>query len=219
MDTYSGVNGSASHSYPSVWYAFQAGRARIYILEAAWANSNLGSGTLYTDDEAAHWRSGSAEYRWLASDLAAHPRGLKIAVEHFPMYADSRTEGTDTSLHGSGSLAALLSDYHVRLVFNGHLHAYERNTRQPGESFVSYVTGGGGATLESVGGGGCSDFDAYAVGWSPVTGHGYSCGAASDPSSASHVYHFLLVTVHKKSVTVTPTDSTGRTFDVHKYRF
>ena len=50
-----------------------------------------------------------------------------------------------------GSVAALLSQNGVQLVFNGHTHIYERNRKQPGESFVSYVTGGGGATLEPVG--------------------------------------------------------------------
>jgi hypothetical protein len=219
MDTYCCVNGTRSTRYPSVWYAFDAGATRVYILDSAWANSNLGTGTLYSDDKAAHWGTSSPQYRWLAADLAAHPGGLKIAVEHFPMYADSPTEGTDRFLHGRGSLAELLTRYGVQLVFNGHMHGYERNTKQPGESFVSYVTGGGGETLEAVGSGGCGRYDAYAVGWSSTKGSGSRCGAARAPTAASHVYHFLLVTVSGSSVTVTPTDSTGRTFDVQTYRF
>ena len=35
----------------------------------------------------------------------------------------------------------------------------------------------------------------------------------------ANVYHFLLVTVNGNQVTVTPTDSTGRTFDVQTYMF
>ena len=201
----------------SVWYAFDVGRARIYILQAAWPNTRAGSGTPYSRDHAAHWRSTSPEYRWLASDLAAHPSGLKFVVAHFPMYADSATEGTDRFLHGPGSLAALLSRYGVQFVFNGHMHAYQRNRAHPGESFVSYVTGGGGETVEPVGTGGCSRYDAYAVGWSPTGSRGSRCGAAKVPRSARQVYHFLLVTVGSSSVTVTPVDSTGRTFDVQTY--
>jgi hypothetical protein len=221
MDTYCCVNGTNSANYPSVWYAFEVGRARIYILDAAWANSNLGSGSLYSDDNAAHWQPSSPEYQWLASDLAAHRGGLKIAVMHLPMYADNPTEGTDPFMHGPGSVGALLSQYGVQLVFNGHMHAYERNTKQAGESFVSYVTGGGGATLEPVGtgSGGCGSYDEYAVGWSPTKLKGYKCGAAAPPTSASRVYHFLLVTVGSSSVTVAPTDSLGRTFDVQTYGF
>jgi Calcineurin-like phosphoesterase/Purple acid Phosphatase, N-terminal domain len=220
-DTYCCVNGTNSASYPSVWYAFDVGRARIYILDAAWANSNLGTGTIYSDDNAAHWQPSDPEYQWLASDLAAHPGALKIAVMHLPMYADNPTEGTDPYMHGPGSVAALLSQYGVQMVLNGHMHAYERNTKQPGESFVSYVTGGGGATLEPVGSGTahCGSYDAYAVGWSPTKLKGYACGAAAPPTSASQVYHFLLVTVGSSSVTVMPTDELGRTFDVQTYGF
>jgi hypothetical protein len=73
--------------------------------------------------------------------------------------------------------------------------------------------------LEPVGTGGCGAYDAYAVGWSPTKLKGYKCGSAAVPTSASQVYHFLLVSVNGSSVTVTPTDSTGRTFDVQSYSF
>lgn len=219
MDTYCCVNGTNSESLPSVWYAFSVGNVRFYILDASWPNGNLGTGTLYSDDAAAHWSPSSPEYQWLASDLAAHPGGLKFVVEHFPMYSDSSTEGTDPYLHGPGSLAALLTQYGVQMVFNGHAHVYERNTQQPGESFVSYVTGGGGATLEPVGTAGCGSYDAYAIGWSPTKLKGYTCGAATAPTSASQVYHYLLVTVSGSQVTVAPTNSSGQQFDVVTYNF
>ena len=225
MDTYCCVNGTNSASYPSAWYAFSVGNARFYVLDAAWANSNLGTGTLYSDDYAAHWTSGSPEYQWLASDLAGHRGGLKFVVMHFPMYSDNPTETTDTYLHSGGtsltdqpgSVASLLSQHGVQFVFNGHAHIYERNARQPGESFVSYVTGGGGAPLESVSG--CDSFDAYAIGWSPTKLVGSRCGAGVAPTSASQVYHFLLVTVSGSTVTVAPTDETGHAFDVRTYSF
>jgi len=84
------------------------------------------------------------------------------------------------------------------------------------------VTGGGGAPLEPVGTGtGCHSFDAYAVGWSPTKNKGYECGAAVGTrlTSASQVYHFLLVTISGSTVTVAPTDETGQTFDVQTYSF
>jgi Calcineurin-like phosphoesterase len=229
IDAYPSVNGSNPANYPSAWYALSIGRARIYVLDATWSNSNVGSGSIYSDDYAAHWTASDAEYQWLSSDLAAHPGGLKIVVMHLPMYADDASEHTDTYLHSGstsltdapGSLATLLSQNGVQMVLNGHMHAYERNSRVAGESFVSYVTGGGGATLEPVGNnaGGCGSYDAYAVGWSPTKLKGSACGSAPVPTSASQVFNYLMVTVNSSSVTVRPTDETGRTFDVHTYEF
>jgi hypothetical protein len=219
MDTYCCVNGTTSRSLPSVWYAFTVGNARFYILDATWPNGNLGTGTIYSDDAAAHWSASSPEYQWLAGDLAAHPGGLKFVAEHFPMYSDSSTEGTDPYLHGTGSLAELLTQYGVQMVFNGHAHIYQRNTQQAGESFVSYVTGGGGSVLEPVGTAGCHSYDAYAIGWSPTKLKGYKCGAAPVPTSPAAVFHYLLVTVNGTQVTVAPTNESGQQFDVITYNF
>ncbi|HEY2003992.1 MAG TPA: metallophosphoesterase [Candidatus Saccharimonadia bacterium] len=227
MDAFPSINGSTAASYPSAWYAFSVGSARFYVLTAAWANSNVGTGNIYSDDYTAHWTTNAAEYQWLAADLAAHPGGLKFVFMHLPMYSDSSTEHADTYLHSgstamtdaTGGVAALLSQYGVDIVFNGHAHIYERNSRYQSESFVSYVTGGGGSVLEPVGTGGCGTYDAYAIGWSPTALKGYKCGAAIAPSSASQVYHFLLVSVKGLTVSVTPTASTGQTFDVQTYSF
>jgi hypothetical protein len=217
IDTYCCANGTNSASYPSAWYAFNAGRARVYVLDASWSSANLGMADLYENDYDNHWTPSSPEYQWLQADLAAHPTGLKFAVFHFPPWSDNATETSDTWLRGSSSLDGLLSRYGVGFVFNGHAHMYERNLRQPGDSFVSYITGGGGGTLESVGGRGCSAFDAYAIGWSYSKAHGSACGAAPVPDAITRVFHFLKVTVSATSVVIAPTDELGRTFDVQSY--
>jgi hypothetical protein len=113
------------------------------------------------------------------------------------------------------SLEGLLSNAGVQFVFNGHAHMYQRNN--PIMGIVSYVTGGGGATLEPTGGSGCSQTDAYSIGWSPTTGSGSKCGNAPVPTSASQVYHFLKVTVNGSTVTIAPTNALGQTFDVQTY--
>ncbi len=69
MQTYCCANGTSSASYPSSWYAFNAGPARFYVLEASWANSNVGNGDIYKNDHDAHWRVLRAEYRWLGTIL------------------------------------------------------------------------------------------------------------------------------------------------------
>ncbi|MGH3576439.1 MAG: metallophosphoesterase, partial [Mycobacterium sp.] len=206
---------SGAHNYPSVWYAFDWGSTRLYVLDGAWADSQ----GAYQGDFLAHWNGPvpgcgpcGAELAWLKSDLAAHASTpVKFAFFHYPLHADSSSEGTDAYLGGPGGLEGLLADNNVQIAFNGHAHQYERNYPQiPGKPLVSYVSGSGGAPLGSVSG--CSAFDAYAI------GSGSSCRAPT-PASDANVYGFLLVTVNGNQVTVTPTDSTGRTFDVQTYTY
>jgi hypothetical protein len=218
-ETYCCLNGTISGSYPSVWYAFDVGIARFYMLEAAWTDANLGTSDKYGNDYAYHWTPDSAEYKWLQNDLAANPRQLKFAFFHFPLFADTQSQESDTYLQGPDSLEGLLSHNGVNIAFSGHSHIYQRNRKPYTGSLINYVTGGGGAEVASVGEGGCSSFDAYAIGWSHTTNSGTACGAAPIPASIQQVFHFLKVSVNGPTVTVTPTDSLGRTFDVVTYNF
>jgi len=220
MNSYCCFDGITAKSYGSVWYAFDVGNARIYILEAAWDGSNVGTGSQYQNDYDAHWAPGAQpnEYAWLQNDLAAHPNQLKFAVFHYPLRSDQSSQTSDPYLGGAGHLEGLLNQYHVAMAFNGHAHIYQRNTAPPG-GIISYVTGGGGAALAKIGGAGCAPTDAYGIGWSPSSGTGSKCGSAPKPTSASQVFHFLLVTVNGNTVTVTPTDEMGRTFDVQTFNF
>lgn len=81
---------------------------------------------------------------------------------------------------------------------------------------MTYVTGGGGARLQPATR--CDAPVAYAVGWSYSSG-GSACGPAPRPTSTDQVFHFLEVTVDGTRVTVAPTDSQGRSFDVQTYDF
>jgi chitodextrinase len=217
MDTYCCVNNTSSHSYPSLWYAFDAGPARFYVLEASWANSNVGTSDLYGNDYDTHWTPSSPEYQWLAADLAAHPTALKFAFFHFPLYSANATEASDTWLQGPDSLEGLLGANGVDIVFNGHAHIYTRSTPSAPGMPVTYVTGGGGGNLEPVSR--CGAPVAAAIGWSNSSAHGSACGSLSPPTSIDRVFHFLLVSVNGSQVTVTPTDEMGRTFDVQTYTF
>ncbi len=218
MDTYCCVNSTSSASYPSEWYAFNAGPARFYVLEAAWDNGNLGSGSIYRNDRDSHWTVGSAEYQWLQHDLATHPKALSFAFFHFPLYTDNASEATDPWLDGASNLEGLLAEHGVDVVFNGHAHIYERNAPSDAGMPVSYVSGGGGARLEPVSA--CTPIDQYAIGWDyAASTHGSACGAATIPTTIDRVFHFLLVTVDGLQVSVTPTDELGRTFDAQTYTF
>ncbi|MFL6139092.1 MAG: fibronectin type III domain-containing protein [Frankiaceae bacterium] len=217
---YPSINGSTPVSSPSSWYAVQAGNVRVYLLDAAWQNGNVPTGTtMYQMDHDAHWTIGSAEWQWLAADLAAHPGGIKFAVFHFPLHSDNATESTDTWLDGPAGLEGLLSRYDVAAAFNGHAHLYQRNLPQPGLGrMVSYVTGGGGGRLEPIGKT-CSPTDAYGIGWSYSSIKGSRCGAATVPTSPAQVFHFLLVTVSGTKVTVSPTSASGAVFDAQQFAY
>jgi Purple acid Phosphatase, N-terminal domain/Calcineurin-like phosphoesterase len=216
-ETYCCKNGTTSATYPSAWYAFDVGNARFYVLDAAWADSNPGTVTEYQDDFDYHWASGSPEVAWLRSDLASHPSQLKFAFFHYPLYVDNRTEPSDTFLQGPDGLEGLLASFGVNIAFNGHAHVYERNTAGSG-GLISYVTGGGGGLPEPVTCG-VTRFAAAAIGWSNSTSTGSACGAVTKPTSINQVYHFLLVKVNGSTVTVTPTNANGGTFDVQSYTF
>ena len=218
MQNFCCQNRTNAASYPDSWYAFNAGPARFYVLEAAWADSNVGNADLYRNDFDAHWRRTRAEYRWLKRDLNTHHRPIAFAFFHFPLYADTSHEGTDAMLHGPHHLEDLLGSHGVDIVFNGHAHLYERNHRSAPGMPISYVTGGGGGKPEPVSR--CSAIDAYAIGWSASANtHGSACGSARPPTSIDQVYHFLLVTVDGRTVTVAPTNANGNRFDVQRYRF
>jgi hypothetical protein len=219
MESYPSINGSRATSYPSGWYAFNMGSTRYYVLDASWDDKNVGSGTAYSADYAAHWTPSSAEYKWLAADLAAHPSGLKFAFLHYPLHSDQSTEHSDTFLQGSGSLEGLLSSRGVDIAFSGHAHVYQRNRKPASNGLVTYVTGGGGAQLQSIGTAGCSSADAYGLGWKASTDTGSSCGSAPKPSQISSVYHFLLVTVSGDTVTVRGVNERGEVFDSQTYDF
>ncbi len=214
-ESYCCLNGTNSANYPSAWYAFDAGNARFYVLEGAWSSSNTGSVSEYQNDYDYHWAPGTPQREWLEDDLASHPRAHKFAFVHYPMYSDNPDETSDPFLQGANSLEGLLASNGVKLSFSGHAHTYQRNLASP-LGLVSYLTGGGGAHLQPIGGYGCSPSNAYGLGWSNSSG-GSSCGAAPLPSSPAQVHHYLLVTVNGSSVTVTPHDSQGNPFDPVTY--
>ncbi len=216
-DLYCCVNGTTATNYASSWYAFDAGPARFYVLTSAWGDTNPGTASVYANDYAAHFAPGTPEYQWLLADLQSHPSGLKFAFSHYPFYSDDKSQGSDTFIQGPSSLEGLLASYGVNIAFNGHSHVYERNFPSAPGYPVTYISGGGGGTLEPIGP--CHAFDAFGLGWSPTKLKGTSCGAATPATSATQVFHFIKVTVAGTTVTVAPTDELGRTFDVQTYSF
>ena len=230
------ADGTTTASYPDASYAISDGNVRIYVLNAAWADSNVGTSNLYQADHDAHWTTSSPEYQWLAADLASHPNTIKMAVWHFPLRSDNSSQTSDALLENTpsnpNSLEALLAANGVQLAFNGHAHIYERTTpanyQQNGE-LVNYVTGGGGGILEPVsatGSSACTGFtnagSIYALGWSPTSksNPGTACGTGvPTPQSYAQVFNYLQVSVNGNQVTVTPINAAGQSFDQQTYTY
>ena len=212
-ETYCCLEGTNSAEYPSMWYAFDAGPARFYVLETSWDEGNVGTASEYQMDYEYHWAPGTDQYEWLQADLAAHPSVLKFAFFHYPLYSDNPFESASPFLLGSDGLEGLLKQYNVDIAFTGHAHIYERNLPSAA-GLHNYVTGGGGGILGTLGT--CTALDAYAI---KFTTTGAACGSAPVPTSAAQVYHFLKVTVNGTNVAVTPINSLGQAFDGMHYNF
>ena len=65
---------------------------------------------------------GSPQYIWLQQDLAANAQSCTIAYYHEPLF----NIGPEGSTTGMSSIWALLAQYKVPIVINGHDHDYQR---------------------------------------------------------------------------------------------
>jgi alkaline phosphatase len=122
------------------YYAFDAGAWRIYALD-----SNCAIGR--------RCRKGSAQYRWLQSDLSKHPRACVMAVWHHPLFSSGRPDHDRIRplvrlLHGAGA----------EIIVNAHHHLYERfaPARPSGavdreHGLRQFIVGTGGAPHSSFG--------------------------------------------------------------------
>jgi len=229
MDNYSGVDGITTSS-PDVWYAFDTGDVRIYVLDAAWGDNSTGTaGSQYQADVDEHWQPTSKEMTWLQDDLNAQANDglVKMAIFHYPLVSLNETESSDTAL--ASILDPVLAKGGVSLVFNGHAHTYQRFRPTAAGSIPSYVTGGGGGVPEPVD----SNTDTkstglctvekqvasvYAIGWSPSTSKGSACGSASVPTDVGQVYSYLRVSVANGVISVEGVNADGGTFDPQTYQ-
>jgi hypothetical protein len=96
----------------------------------------------------------SAQYQWLASDLASHPRACTLAAWHHPRWST----GHDGSNAFMQPIWKLLYDNGADLVLAGHSHDYERFAPIDGSGVVnqadgmrSFVVGTGGAHFTGLG--------------------------------------------------------------------
>lgn len=149
------------------WYSFDSGPVHVVALDVITS--------AYTP--------GSAQYAWLEQDLQQTTRPWKIAYFHYPPYGFSTVHGSNLAVRSA--LSPLFERYGVQLVFNGHIHYYQRNVAN-GVTYV--VTGGGGAPL-------------------------YPLGTSQWTRYTEQTYHFVKVSVDGGTLTATGVRLDGTQFD------
>ncbi|HEY3312201.1 MAG TPA: alkaline phosphatase family protein [Anaerolineales bacterium] len=93
----------------------------------------------------------SAQYHWLATDLAANAGACTIVYYHHPVF-NIGPEGQTVEMN---DIWKLLADHHVTIVLNGHDHDYQRWQPLDGEGqprstgITEFVAGAGGHGLQS----------------------------------------------------------------------
>lgn len=173
---------------PEYHYSFKYGNAEFFVLD---------TNTLRNLTEAGE------QYKWLDKALAASDAKWKFCYHHHPPYS-SDDDDFGNSWKGpttSGdlrvrNLVPLYEKHNVDVVFNGHVHVYERTWPIRGgkvdqKSGVTYITtGGGGGKLEN---------------FAPTPAF-FKQEFRSD-------FHFCYITIHQGTFNFKAFDHEGRLFD------
>ena len=136
----------------SPYFAYWGGVPHYYSYDlGGWHLVVLDSTTDFADATgvASQLVPGSAQYDWLAQDLAAHQGSCTIAYMHHPRYSNV----VGVSRDGLAQVWQLLVDQNVTMVLAGHAHTYERWTpldrngaAAPG-GLTQFVVGTGGREI------------------------------------------------------------------------
>jgi acid phosphatase type 7 len=174
---------------PEYYYEFSYGNADFFILDS---NKECGPG--------------SEQWNWLAAALEASDAVWKFVSYHHPSYSSDEDDYGDMwrgrSVYGEQRLrplSKLYDKYGVDIVWNGHIHSYERSwplkhdrvVEQNGTIYL--VTGGGGGGLEVAG---------------PIKPY--------FQNSVKHGHHYCLVGVNGRTLEFKAFDQEGRLFDYMK---
>ncbi|MDB5309630.1 MAG: Calcineurin-like phosphoesterase [Gemmataceae bacterium] len=175
---------------PEYYYSFRYGNAEFFVLD---------TNTIRTLSLA----PGGEQYRWLEKALAASDAKWKFCYHHHPAYTSDADDYGDTAKGPTTAgdvrvrqLVPLYEKYKVDVVFNGHIHAYERtwpirNGKVDQKDGVIHVTsGGGGGKLE---------------GFAPTPAFFKQEGRVD--------FHFCYVTIHQGTLNFKAFDQEGRLFD------
>jgi hypothetical protein len=174
---------------PEYYYQFTYGNADFFILDS---NKECGPD--------------SEQWKWLDAALKASDAVWKFVSYHHPSYSSDEDDYGNMwrgrSVYGDQRLrplSQLYDKYGVDIVWNGHIHSYERTwplkddkvVEQDGTIFM--VTGGGGGGLEVAG---------------PIKPY--------FQNNVKHGHHYCLVAVNGRTLEFKAFDQEGRLFDYLK---
>ena len=136
---------------PEYYYSYRYGDAEFFVLDT---NKDRTLGLL----------PGGEQYKWLDAALAKSEARWKFCYHHHPAYSSDSDDFGDTAKEGTTAgdlrvrpLQQLYEKHHVDVVFNGHVHVYERTWPIRGgkvdrkAGVIHVTTGGGGGRLETFG--------------------------------------------------------------------
>ncbi len=175
---------------PEYYYSFKYGNAEFFSLDT---NSIRTAGIA----------AGGEQYAWLDKALSESQATWKIVYHHHPVLSSDSDDYGNTWKGSStlgdkrlADLGKLYEKHNVDLVFNGHIHLYERSWpvrdgKVNEETGVTHITsGGGGGRLEDFG----------------PTPTWFKAECRVD-------YHYCYLTVHNKTLNLKAFDQEGRLFD------
>lgn len=177
---------------PEYYYAFSYGNARFFMID--------------TNKKCA---PGSEQYTWLEQELKNSQEKWKILCHHQPAYTTDENDygdlwKTNKSTYGdlnARHLAHLAHRHGVDIIWNGHIHSYERtwpiNQDKPVEKngTIHLITGGGGGHLESAG--------PFRTPFTQIVRRGH---------------HYAMVWVHGNTLVYKAYDLDGRLFDTFELK-
>jgi len=133
---------------PEYYYEFKYGNAHFFMIDT---NRNVGPD--------------SEQYKWLDKKLDESDATWKFACHHHPPYSSDENDygdlwKTNKSTRGdqrARQLSKLYDKHGVDIVWNGHIHSYERTwpvrdgKAVPSDGPIYMIVGGGGGGLETPG--------------------------------------------------------------------
>ena len=181
------------------WYDYFALPEPEYYFDFTYGNAQF-----FAVDTDRDLKPDSDQIRWLRRRLAASKATWKFVYHHHPPFSADSNDYGDTAKGDSvwgdlkvrRALVPLYERYGVDIVFDGHIHLYERTWplragRADPERGVIYVTvGGGGAELEEL-----APFRPWFI------------------NTVRRNYHFAYVTICGKTLQYRAYDDQGRLFD------
>lgn len=171
---------------PEYYYSYRYGNADFFVVDT---NKSV--------------RPDSEQYKWLDKSLSQSTATWKFVYHHHPCWSSDDNDYGDTKkgIRRQGdlnarSLTSLYEKYKVDIVFNGHIHLYERTWPLTGDKVdrkngVIYITSGGG-------GGSLEDFDPLPT-W-------FKAQLRVD-------FHCCYVNIHRNKLEFKAFDQNGHLFD------